>query len=59
MMEAALVSPDATSVGNIQVEWTNTPHFYHNGKMIIIYLGNDEDLKQTFEKTIGYTFARG
>mgnify|MGYP001161140288 FL=1 len=59
MMEAALVSPNATSVGNIQVEWLDTPHFYHNGKMIIIYLGNDEDLKQTLEKTIGYTFARG
>ncbi len=59
MREAATVSPNATSVGNTQVAWVDTPHFYHNGKMIIIYLGNDEELKQTFEKTIGYTFARG
>ncbi len=57
--EAALVSPDGTSVGNTKVEWTDTPHFYQNGKMIIIYLGDDEELKQIFEETIGFTFAGG
>ena len=59
MREAALVSPNATLVGNTQVEWIDTPHFYHNGKMIIIYLGNDEEIKQIFNNKIGYTFARG
>lgn len=59
MREAAQVSQNATSIGNTQIEWIDTPHFYHNGKMIIIYLGNDEEIKQIFEEKIGYTFARG
>jgi len=57
--EAASVSPDGSSIGNTQVEWSDTPHFYHNGKMIILYVGHDEELLQTFEETIGFTFARG
>jgi hypothetical protein len=57
--EAASVSPDGSSIGNTKIEWSDTPHFYHNGKMIILYVGHDEELLQTFEETIGFTFARG
>ncbi len=55
--EAALVSRDGYTVGNTKVEWTAPPHFYQVGKMVVIYLGSDENLKQVLEKVIGYQFA--
>lgn len=57
--EAALISPDGSSVGDTQVMWISTPHFYQNGKLIIIYIGDDEALKKTFQEVIGYQFAGG
>lgn len=57
--EAALVSPDGRVVGDTQVMWLSTPHFYQNGKLIVIYIGGDEVLKQTFQEVIGYQFAGG
>lgn len=57
--EAALVSPDGRSVGNTMVQWVATPHFYQTGKLIVIYVGDDENMEQTFEEIIGFQFAGG
>jgi len=55
--EAALVSPDGSKIGNTIVEWAATPHFYQTGKMIVIYVGDDDEVKQALEKIVGFQFA--
>jgi hypothetical protein len=57
--EAATVSPDGNTIKNTLVTWIDTPHFYHHGKMIIIYLGDNEDILQSFQDKIAYQFAGG
>lgn len=55
--EAALISPDGTSVGTAMVTWISTPHFYRAGKMIVLYVGNDPSVLTLLEDTVGPQFA--
>ncbi len=54
---AAQIVQNGTVVGDTKVEWPESPHFYHNGKMIILYLGNDENILNIFKEKISYQFA--
>ena len=54
---ATQIVQNGTVVGDTKVEWPESPHFYHNGKMIILYLGNDENILKIFTEKISYQFA--
>lgn len=56
---AAQISVNGTTIGKTNVVWAATPHFYHNGKMIILYLGDDKEILNAFEAKIGFQFAGG
>jgi hypothetical protein len=55
--EAALVSPDGSSIGTSMVTWIEPPHFYKAGRIIVLYLGNDPATLQLLEKILGPQFA--
>ena len=55
--DAAKVSPDGSPIGNVQILWISTPHFYKSGRLIVTYVGTDGDILQALEKVLGRPFA--
>ncbi len=55
--EAALVSPDGSSVGTSMVSWVAPPHFYKEGKLIVLYVGDDTAVVSALEAVLSPQFA--
>ncbi len=55
--EAALVSPDGSSVGTSMVGWVAPPHFYRVEKLIVLYVGDSEAVTDVLESVLGQQFA--
>lgn len=55
--EAALVSPDGSSVGTSMVGWVASPHFYRAEKLIVLYVGDSEAVTDVLESVLGQQFA--
>jgi hypothetical protein len=55
--EAATVSPTGSPIGTTMVSWIQPPHFYKSGKMIVIYLGSNQDTQNVLEDILGSQFA--
>ncbi len=56
-VEAALVSPDGSSVGTTMVRWVAPPHFYRVEKLIVLYVGDSETVTDVLESVLGQQFA--
>lgn len=55
--EAALVSPDGSSIGTSMVGWVASPHFYQVEKLIVLYVGDSEAVTDVLESVLGQQFA--
>lgn len=55
--DASHVSPDGSSVANIQIDWVGTPHFYQVGRLLVIYVGNNTAVVRALEAALGPQFA--
>ena len=55
--DAAKVSPDGSSIGVTAVTWTGPPHFYRNGRLIVLYAGSAEAVLLPLEAVLGKPFA--
>jgi hypothetical protein len=55
--DASLVSPDGSSIGTSMVSWIGPPHFFQAGKLIVIYIGENQSLIQQLESILGPQFA--
>jgi len=55
--ETSLVSPDGSSVGTNMITWISTPHFFKKEKLIIIYIGDNNNIINGLEKALGKQFA--
>ncbi len=55
--EAALVSPDGSSIGTSMVGWVASPHFYRAEKLIVLYVGDSEAVTNVLESVLGKQFA--
>lgn len=55
--EAALISPDGSSVGTSMVSWVAPPHFYKAGKLIVLYVGESQAVIDVLESVLGSQFA--
>ena len=53
---AGPVTADGTSISTA-VDWIIPPHFYKAGKLIVLYVGCDEDVIDLLEVTMGPQFA--
>lgn len=51
------MSPDAATVGSKALEWDSPVHLYNTEKVIIAYLGNDPDTRQSFATLFGPEFT--
>lgn len=54
---AATVGPDGFSAGGAFVDWTDSPHFYSSGSLIVLYVGNDVGTLTLLERVVGDQFA--
>ena len=57
--DASQVAPDGGSIGTSMATWIDTPHFYKAGRIIVLYLGNDQTILGLLNNVIGAQFAGG
>lgn len=55
--DAAQVAEDGGSIGSSMVTWMGPPHFYKLGRMIVLYVGDDQTVKTLLEGVLGPQFA--
>jgi hypothetical protein len=55
--EAAQVAQDGGSIGTNMVTWMETPHFYKLGRMLVLYVGEDQAVQDLLESVLGPQFA--
>ena len=55
--DADQISDDGTTVGTTQVTWVGSPHFYQDGNLLVLYLGDDEALLEQLEDVLNGQFA--
>jgi len=64
--DAALVSDDGLQVGNVTegritritfLGWVTSPHFFMDGRVIVIYVGDDVGVLSILTKVLGAQFA--
>ena len=57
--DAARVSPTGTPIGQSQISWMDTPHFYKRDRLIVLYVGHSAEILGPLEATLGSPFAAG
>lgn len=55
--QAALVSEDGFGIGLKYIHWIDTPQFFRNGRMIVIYDGSQSLVTDTLITAMGERFA--
>lgn len=55
--QAALVSPDGSAVGTAKLQWIGLPHFYKKGKLLVLYVGDNDRALHALEAALGRPFA--
>ena len=55
--EAKLVSSDGMSIGTNKPSWMAPPHFFKTGRLIVLYVGNEQTILKILEAAIGRQFA--
>ena len=57
--EAKRVSSNGMTIGTSKPSWLSTPHFFKSGKLILLYLGDDQTILRILRSTLGNQFAGG
>jgi len=57
--DAAQVSADGMTIGTAKPHWLGPPHFFRSGKLIVLYVGNDEKVLRALQARFGPPFAGG
>jgi hypothetical protein len=55
--QAALISRDGTGVGTRKIHWIGSPHFYKQGRVLVLYVGQDTKVEKALEAVLGRQFA--
>lgn len=55
--QAALVSRNGRTVGTTKVHWLGPPHFYKREKLLVLYIGENNQVLKALEATLGRQFA--
>jgi len=54
---ARRVSRDGSAIGTAKPHWIGTPHFYRQGRLLVLYLGDEKRIIQASEGVLGRQFA--
>ena len=55
--EAARVSRDGGTVGTAKPHWIGPPHFYKQGRLLVLYVGDEEKVLKALALVLGRQFA--
>jgi hypothetical protein len=55
--QAAPISRDGSAVGTRKIFWVGPPHFFKQGKVLVLYVGNDDKVLKALEAVLGRQFA--
>ena len=55
--QAALVSPDGSAVGTSKLRWVGSPHFYKKRTLLVLYVGDDDNVLKALDAVLGRQFA--
>jgi plastocyanin/heat shock protein HslJ len=55
--EAKAISPDGSSIATFMPSWVAPPHFYKAEKLIVLYVGENEDTIGILDRVLGPQFA--
>jgi hypothetical protein len=55
--QAALISRDGTAVGTRKIHWIGSPHFFKQGRVLVLYVGQDTKVEKALEAVLGPQFA--
>lgn len=56
----ARIDPDdPTNIGTAIVEWAGAPKFWERDRILVLYLGNNDDTTTLIDTVLGPPFARG
>lgn len=55
--DAAQVAPDGGSIGTNMVMWVETPHFFKSGRVLVLYVGEDQGVLDLLKGALGEQFA--
>jgi len=52
-----MISNDGTEIGTSVIRWMDMPHFYTKGKIIVLYVGQNPEIKNLLESLLSQQFA--
>lgn len=52
-----MISDDGTQIGTSVIRWIDVPHFYTQGKIIVLYVGHDQTTLDLLESLLDKQFA--
>lgn len=55
--QAAQVSPTGTGVGTTKIHWIAPPHFYKKGRLLVLYVGDNDKVLKALDAALGPQFA--
>ncbi len=55
--EAAVVNSDGMTIGASKPSWMAPPHFFRSGRLIVLYVGNDQSILILLQGALGNQFA--
>lgn len=55
--EASQVAEDGSSIGTNMLMWMDVPHFYKSGRLLALYVGQDQTVIDLLEGVLGPQFA--
>lgn len=55
--DASQISEDGSTIGTSMVNWIEPPHFYRIGRMIVLYVGEEQAVLDLLEGILGPQFA--
>lgn len=56
-LDAKQISEDGYTIRDVRQVWAAPPHFYQEGKLIVLYLGNEQDTLHILEDILGKQIA--
>lgn len=54
---AETISTDGSSIGTTMISWVEAPHFYKSGKLIVLYVDEENALVEVLTAVLGPQFA--
>jgi hypothetical protein len=53
------INAGGTIIGTTTVDWVEPPHFYREGRLLVLYAGSDETVLAALEQVLGEPFVTG